>query len=53
MQAMRSPEVCAEKAPWVNASKGWASWFFALTADTSGVGSALADLEKENIDIAH
>jgi hypothetical protein len=50
---MRSPEVCAEKAPWVSASSGCASGVLALTAGASGVGLALLWLEKGNIDIAH
>jgi hypothetical protein len=52
MQAMRSPDVCAEKAPCVSASRGCTSWVLTGAAGASGVGVALLE-EKENIDIAH
>jgi hypothetical protein len=53
MQAMRSPEVWAENAPWVNASSGCASADLVGATGASAAGVEALELLKGNIDMGH
>jgi hypothetical protein len=53
MQAMRSPDVWAENAPWVNASSGWVSTDLGDATGASVAGVEALELLKGNIDIGH